>query len=325
MPARKRIASSGQRSALPLQMNSDQLYSRLKLRAQQSETQLRKHHPKASSFFDSVGMRPGNIRHHATKLLASGALAGSLLLASPHTALLNGNSGTAGNGFIGQEQLSPDQVKKQFAERIRAALPESGWQLTRKEEQSISQAVRDTFDIDARAELDGHRLNNSYGRMGAEQHLPRYPGDNVYEHGEFIEKGMTPGLGGWGYFAYSKAQMTPELTETEKYYVAVQTLYLPDWNTNTAALSKWYRYRHVLVVNPANGRTIVAAVADAGPSWWTGKHFGGSPEVLAYLGINTGMQNHPVVLFFLNDQDNKIPLGPLEYNGNMNTSQIAMK
>jgi len=50
--------------------------------------------------------------------------------------------------------------------------------------------------------------------MGAEQHLPRYPGDTVYEHRDLIEKGITPGLGGWGYFAPSRNQMTPELVET---------------------------------------------------------------------------------------------------------------
>ncbi len=64
-------------------------------------------------------------------------------------------------------------------------------------------------------------------------------------------------------------------------------------------LREWYKYRKVLVVNPDNGKTIVAVIADAGPAAFTGKHFGGSPEVMAYLGFNVGMQKGPVVLFFV--------------------------
>lgn len=59
---------------------------------------------------------------------------------------------------------------------------------------------------------------------------------------------------------------------------------------------------------------VVADVADAGPADWTGKHYGGSPEVMAYLGLNVHMQKGPVILFFVNDPNNEIPLGPVEYN-----------
>jgi len=104
------------------------------------------------------------------------------------------------------------------------------------------------------------------------------------------------------------------LREKEKWYVAVQTLYLPDWNTRTAYLSQWYKYRKVLVVNTQNGKTVVADVADAGPANFTGKQYGGSPEIMAYLGLNMHMQKGPVVLFFVNDPNGEIPLGPVEYN-----------
>ena len=110
--------------------------------------------------------------------------------------------------------------------------------------------------------------------------------------------------------------MTKSLEETEKWYAVVQTLYLPDWKTNTKRLSGWYKFRRTVVINPVNGKAIVTAIADAGPSWWTGKHFGGSPEVMAYLKLNTGMQKGPVLVFFLEDSQNLLPLGPVEYNVN---------
>ena len=215
-------------------------------------------------------------------------------------------------------------LQDQLGKTLQEILPAVGnWVLNRDQEEKISEEIEKMYGVKAVAELEGNRLNNSYGRMGAEQHLPRYPGDTVYEHRDLIEKGITPGLGGWGYFAPSRNQMTPELVETEKWYVAVQTLYLPDWNIRTEELAKWYKYRHVLVVNPANGKAVVAAVADAGPAAFTGKHFGGSPEVMQYLGINYGKQNHPVVLFFVDDPNKEIPLGPLQYNVEAYKSQMA--
>ncbi len=282
------------------ELNSESLRNRLRIRSQESETRLRKRHPIASEFYDEKGFRPGRLRQHAAKLLSTGALAGSLLL-SPHPI-------DHVNNLYKNEPVD-------FAVNLAAALPQDqNWILTKDQEDKISEDIKKIYGVNARAELEGNRLNNSYGRMGAEQHLPRYPGDDVSQHDELQEKGITPGKGAWGYFANSNGEMTPELYETEKWYVAVQTLYLPDWNTNTAYLRDWYKYRRVVVVNPGNGKAVVAAVADSGPAQFTGKQFGGSPEVMKYLNINHGMQNHPVVLFFLDDPKKEIPLGPLNYN-----------
>lgn len=161
----------------------------------------------------------------------------------------------------------------------------------------ISQLFQTIWGIHVQAKLQGEHLNQTYGLIGAEQHLPRYPGDSAGQHGEYVQSGITPGKGVWSYFANSKYEINQDLLQKEKYYVAVQTLYLPDRNKRFAYLRDWYKYRKVLVVNPVNGKTIVAVIADAGPAIFTGKHFGGSPEVMAYLGLNVGKQKGPVVLF----------------------------
>ena len=67
----------------------------------------------------------------------------------------------------------------------------------------------------------------------------------------------------------------------------------------------------MLVVNPQNGKAMVVVIGDAGPAAWTGKHLGGSPEVMKYLERVDGRQKGPVLYFFLDDPDDKIPLGPL--------------
>lgn len=304
--------------------NPDQLYQRLKLKSLLSEARLKKRHPAAAKFFASVGLRPGRIREHATKLLASGVLAGTLLL-SAHSAV-SPPIPPAGTDSVRAALIPAANLQASLASTLKSLLPPAGhWQLTADQEKTISDLIQKHYGVSTVPELDGNRLNHDYGRMGAEQHLPRYPGDSVYHHEQFLDKGITPGLGAWGYFAHSKDKLTPELEMTERYYVAVQTLYLPNWNQRLVYLRDWYKYRRVFVINPANGKAIVAAIADAGPADWTGKHFGGSPELMAYLGINYGRQNHPVLLFFLDDPKKEIPLGPIEYNWQERRKILANK
>ncbi len=294
----------------PSKLDTEYLYSKIKYRHQLSEKYLKDKYPQAFNFFEKKGIKPGKIREHAAKLLTSGVLAGSLLLSSPQIAPLH---------FVSDNSVSVVGVHKEntsqkIIDGLSDILPKKIEPLSDDQETAISHLMFNVFGINAVPKLGSTKLNNVYGLIGAEQHLPRYPSDTIGQHDEYQNSGITPGLGGWGYFAPSKSKMTEDLYLKEKYYVAVQTLYLPDWNKRLKFLVNWYKHRKVVVVNPVNGKTVVAVVADAGPAKWTGKHFGGSPEVMAYLKLNVGMQKGPVVLYFVDDPDYKVPLGPLEYN-----------
>jgi hypothetical protein len=101
-------------------------------------------------------------------------------------------------------------------------------------------------------------------------------------------------------------------TQQEKYYIAVQTFLSPGWDQNSRELSEFFKFRKMLVVNPQNGKAIVVVIGDSGPAPWTGKHLGGSPEVMKYLERVDGKQKGPVLYFFLDDPNDTIPLGPFE-------------
>lgn len=289
---------------------TSKLYLGLKHQAEISEKKLHKRHPHVVKFFTERGITPGRIREHAAKVAATAAIAGSMLFGQPITQQV---LSTPANQIAA---MTADQLRDMLKNQLKTLLPPKVEPLTREQEDAISREINAVWGIDAVGTLQGEHLNTTYGLMGAEQHLMRYPGDVV--------DNMAPGRGGWGYFAPSRDQLTQDLIEKEKWYVAVQTLYLPDWNERLSYLIKWYKYRKVLVVNVENGKTVVADVADAGPANWTGKHFGGSPEVMAYLGLNVHMQKGPVILFFVNDPNNEIPLGPVEYNVKIGTP-IAKK
>ncbi len=275
---------------------------KLRSKRQTAAGDFKKRHPEASDWLLSAGIAVGNIRSSLTKLAASGMIAGSLLAFSPSLTSADLSLSDSALTIINAQQLR-EKLWKRINPQL-PSLPNSTSGLSRNNETAISISVRETLGIDAKFELEGQRLNHQYGWMGAEQHLMRFPGDKV--------PNMAPATGAWGYFAQNRNELNDELSQMEKYYVAVQTLYLPGWNKEQPALKEWYKYRKVLVINPNSGRSVVAVIADAGPANWTGKQFGGSPEVMEHLEYVSGKRKGPVILMFIDDPQNKIKLGPVE-------------
>lgn len=211
-----------------------------------------------------------------------------------------------------EEHMTEDKLVFSLSKQ----LPSVVRPLSPQEEQAISTTLSASFHIKAVPILEGIRLERNYGLIGKEQHLRRYPGDTIYDQlegdsGTPLSDGMAPGLGAWGYFAQSKDELTEHDTLREKYYIAVPTFSAPGWNQNVGKYGLFFKYRKMIVVNPENGKGIIADIADAGPAPWTGKQLGGSPEVMEYLERVDGMGRGPVLYFFVDDQSGTIPLGPI--------------
>jgi hypothetical protein len=250
----------------------------------------------------------------STKSLAIGSVSAMMLLTSPASALLSPPHSLA----IVENKL-PVEEKVFLIADLGRILPEEVRELTPEEEKSISEVLTRDFGIPVSAELDGIRLNRSYGYIGAEQHLARYPGDTMGSHFEsgvdtakYYSSGMAPGLGAWGYFANSASTMTQDDVDREKYYIATQTFLAPGFDEDVRRYITFFKYRKMLVVNAQNGKAMVVVIGDAGPGRSTGKHLGGSPEVMKYLERVDGKQKGPVLYYFIDDPENKIPLGPIQ-------------
>lgn len=250
----------------------------------------------------------------STRQLAVGSFGSLLLLTAPNPPLLS-----VPQPILVQEALAKEFDKETFLMTdLGDILPSEMRELTTEEEQRVINIMSRNFQVKLAAELEGKRLNRSYGFIGAEQHLARYPGDTMYSHFEtsgeariYWSSGMAPGLGAWGYFAPSQSQMTQQDVLQEKYYIAVQTFLSKDFNNRFAEYRDFYKYRKMLVVNPDNGNGIVAVIGDAGPATWTGKHLGGSPEVMKHLERVDGKRKGAVLFFFIDDPNDIVPLGPI--------------
>lgn len=296
-------------------ISSEELRNKLKVHQLKTKQAFDKKYPHVEKYLKKKGLEIEKLRGHSAKIIGAGALTGTLLLAPPATEKVVKNT-KAGIKSITKTAIETQITAQQkLLDAMSSILPKGVRPLTRSEEKTLEQIFEEALGVKTKATLEGEHLNTTYGYIGAEQHLKRYPGDTVDQHGEgiILKEGIAPGLGAWGYFATNKNALTNDLEETEKWYAVVQTLYLPDWNTRQPYLRNWYKYRKVLIVNTDNGNAVVASIADSGPAAWTGKHFGGSPEVMYYLG-GSRYKKGAVILFFVDDPENKVPLGPVEYN-----------
>lgn len=279
-------------------ITSEFLSNKLKLKSQEIKSEFDNKYPHVKKFFDDRGLDLGKIRQHSAKIIATGALTGTLVFSPPTKIALPPTSyEIATNSDQSTQQILLSSIKN--------ILPQKVGPLERRQEKYLEQVFEKATGVNVKANLEGEHLNSTYGYIGAEQHLMRYPGDRMSVHPKVPEgdEGMAPGKGAWGYVPANE----------EKWYAVVQTLYLPDWASRQPFLRDWYKFRKVLIVNTLNGNAVVADIADSGPAQFTGKQFGGSPEVMNYLG-GPRYKKGPVVVFFVNDPQNKVPLGPVEYN-----------
>lgn len=249
-----------------------------------------------------------------SRQIVLGGLGGLMLLTTPATHLLTDHQASP-SGQIDSE-LDTNSL---LAEKLKSQIPVDVRALTPEEETAIGQILSRDFGFPIAASLDGKRLNRSFGLIGGEQHLYRFPGDNLARHADNLQEaamygpaGMAPGLGAWGFFTPSESQFSDKDKMREKYYLAVQTFLSPGFAERTAEYRDFFKFRKMLVVNPKTGQSVVADIGDAGPAEWTGKHLGGSPEVMQAVGLASGPRKGPVLYFFIDDPGDNIPLGPVK-------------
>lgn len=248
---------------------------------------------------------------------ALGSLGGLMLLTTPAV-----NLGSANMHHEQSMQISGDTNNTLLlAAELKDKLPGDVRKLSVEEEKAVEELLTKKFGFKVVGELEGKRLNRTYGVIGGEQHLYRYPGDSVaaqmksaQDWAMYGPAGIAPGLGAFGYFTSSKDAMTQEDVMREKYYLAVQTFLSPGYAERVKEYRDFYKYRKMVVVNPKTGQAVVAVIGDAGPAEWTGKHLGGSPEVMHELGLASGSRKGEVLYFFIEDPENVVPLGPIDIN-----------
>jgi len=262
--------------------------------------------PSAKKFFTKSTLLAYDLRQRSSRLLAGAGLVGSLLV-------MPMSSSPTIPTEINQPVSSDLTNQQKILGNLQELIPHQPAKLSPDSAAKVESLVSENTKIPVKTTLDDQTLNHDVGYIGFEQHLKRYPGDSLGGHDDLQEAGMHLVLVPLVTSPMILRTSPPRPTWKKKYYCVVQTLYLPNWEKDYRQLKDWYAFRKMLVVNPVNGNAIVCDIGDAGPADWTGKQFGGSPETMQYLDLNKGPKKGLVLMMFVDDPDNKIPLGPVNY------------
>ena len=279
-------------------------------------------HQDVVKWMETKGLTLADVSSLSKHVVAAVSLATQVAIAQPVEAQVQQNLAA-----IEQKQKNElltqisEQEYEEIMQKMLGYVNSPVGHLKQQDELYLEQQLSDFLGFEVAAELEGHRLNHSISIMGGEQHLRRYPTDTLAEHDAYQEAGIAPNRGAFGWFT-ENGQLTEEAILKEKYYFAVQTLYLPDWNTNHQDLKPWYKFRKMIVINPADRMAVVGVVGDAGPAMWVKKQSGGSPEIIREGKIWSPNARGITILLFVDDPTDEVPLGPINLDA-LNLSTLA--
>ncbi len=208
----------------------------------------------------------------------------------------------------------PQEERDEVLEKVSQLVKQPAGQLAKEDELYLEQQMTDLLGFEVAAELDGHHLEHQRGVMAAQMHLRRFPTDSLDQHDVYREAGLSPNRSLFGWFT-ELGQLTPEAIVHEKYFFTVQADFLPDWHAAYEDLTAWFKFRKMIVINGAEKRAVVGVVGNTGPPDWMQKQFGGSPEVIREGLIWSPKTRGRVFMLFVNDPENKVPLGPMNLGG----------
>jgi len=300
---------------------TDNKLQALKDQYQQLKDNFLNTHQEIAQWLKDNSLQLEDLKEHSQQLLAAVSLAGQIAITQPVAAQMQQQI----------KELEADKKEKTLAKLTQEERQEivnkmveyvnmPAGHLEKEAELYLEQQLTDILGFEVAAELDGKRLNHTIGIMGGEQHLRRFPTDTLIQHDAYQEAGIAPNRGAFGWLT-ENGQLTEKAIAMEKYYFAVQTLYLPDWNSNHKELKPWYKFRKMIVINPAEEMAVVGVVADAGPAMWVQKQFGGSPEVMREGKIWSPKSRGRVILYFVDDPEDEIPLGPISLQNKISSEE----
>jgi len=272
--------------------------------------EIKNKHKGVLSWAKQKGIKVEDLVAKGTRGIATGAATGAIILTSGLRPVAEPPSQKIAASKELEEELymASLEAKKDIRGQVKKDLGGIGYQ----DSENVAKNLTKSLNIPLKTKLEGIRLNTSYGIIGYESHLTRYPGDNLTTHfetdtdyGRYAHASMAGGPGAWGYIANSKDSLTKKDIERERYYLVAQTFLSPNWGG--PKIKQWFRHRKFAVVNPQNGRVVIGTLEDAGPDPITGRNFGGSPEVMEALGFGGG--GSYVYMFFVDDPKDEIPLG----------------
>ena len=190
-------------------------------------------------------------------------------------------------------------------------------QLEEDSELYLEQQLSDLLGFDITANLNNHRLLFSTGIMESAPHLKRSPTDCLEAHTNYHEAGINRNRSAFGWFG-SNTELDQQAVNREKYYISIPLYFHSNWNLQHTELKSWYKFKKIVVINPAEKIAVVGVIGDIGPATYTRRQFAGSPELIHTGKIWSPQTSGRVLVLFVDDPEDKVALGPVYFDSLFN-------
>lgn len=179
----------------------------------------------------------------------------------------------------------------------------------------LEQQLSEILGFSISTKLENRTLPYTHGSVAALHHYKRTPTDTLSQH-EYQYASFTDRRSFFGWLNTGLGAQRDGM-QAEKYGVAVPLFSLPDWQTQSVTLTKWYAFRKVVLINPTEMVAVVARIADNYPVLTSKYQFGATPETIVAGKCWSQATAGKVLIFFVDDNEQDIPLGPvsLQFQG----------
>ncbi|KKU09528.1 MAG: hypothetical protein UX13_C0038G0010 [Candidatus Woesebacteria bacterium GW2011_GWB1_45_5] len=168
-------------------IESEFLRNKLKLKSLEAKRSLFENYPHVETFLTERGLDLAKLREHSAKVITTGALTGTLLFAPPTFVKNLPSPKEIVKSISDLQSGQPEAPQRLLIDSLREVLPGRAGPLERSQEKALEQIFEKVIGVKTRATLEGEHLNTTYGYIGAEQHLMRYPGDIMNTHPKVAE------------------------------------------------------------------------------------------------------------------------------------------
>lgn len=179
----------------------------------------------------------------------------------------------------------------------------------------LEQQLSEILGFSISTKLENRTLPYTHGSVAALSHYKRTPTDSLSQH-DYQYASFTDRRSFFGWLNTGLGAQRDGM-QAEKYGVAIPLFSLPDWQTQSATLTKWYAFRKVVLINPTEMIAVVARIADNYPVLTNKYQFGATPETIVAAKCWSQATAGKVLIFFVDDSEQEIPLGPvsLQFQG----------
>ncbi|MBU0978601.1 MAG: hypothetical protein ABIJ03_00745 [Patescibacteria group bacterium] len=169
----------------------------------------------------------------------------------------------------------------------------------------FEQQLSDMMGLTVTAELENYRLPYTIAHAQALPHYPTHPNDQLSAH-QLEEAGLSQSRSTFGW-----------LTDKDKTYqheafgVAIPLHKLPDWSTRRSEYLAWFKYRKVVLINPARQKAAVGLITQVGPAHVQRFQVGLSPELIRATQAWHPDSKGKMIILLLDEAGGKSKLGPV--------------